>query len=131
MSSVVAHSLRLLALPEAAIAALINGTLTTGHGKAILGLRSPAEQLAILDRIIKEGWSVRQTEEWVRVHRTDGGTRQRRRIADPDTQALEDEFRRALGTKVVLTRLKNGGRLTIEFYSDEELDALRHKLIES
>jgi ParB family chromosome partitioning protein len=129
--TVIAHSLRLLALPEPAIAALINGTLTTGHGKAILGLRSAAEQLAILDRVIKEGWSVRQTEEWVRVHRTDGGTRQRRRVVDPDTQALEDEFRRALGTKVVLTRLKNGGRLTIEFYSDEEFDSLRRKLIES
>jgi ParB family chromosome partitioning protein len=49
-------------------------------------------------------------------------------VSDPDTAALEDEFRRALGTKVVLTRLRKGGRLTIEFYSDEELEALRRRL---
>jgi hypothetical protein len=48
--------------------------------------------------------------------------------ADPDTAALEDEFRRALGTKVILSRLRKGGRLTIEFYSDDELEALRQRL---
>lgn len=126
--TVVAHSLRLLGLPEAAISALGNGVITTGHGKALLGLQTAAEQLAALDRVIKEGWSVRQTEEWVRVHRSEPFPRLRRRTIDPDTQALEDEFRQALGTKVVLTRLKRGGRLTIEFYSDEELDGLRRKL---
>jgi hypothetical protein len=47
---------------------------------------------------------------------------------DPETRALEAEFRQALGTKVVLTRLKQGGRLTIEFYSNEELEALRSRL---
>ena len=53
-----------------------------------------------------------------------------RRVAatDPETRAVEEEFRRALGTKVVLTRVKNGGRLTIEFYSNEELEALRRRL---
>jgi hypothetical protein len=48
--------------------------------------------------------------------------------ADPETRAVEEEFRRALGTKVVLTRLKQGGRLTIEFYSNDELEALRRRL---
>jgi hypothetical protein len=41
---------------------------------------------------------------------------------------IEEEFRRALGTKVVLTRLKHGGRLTIEFYSNDELETLRRRL---
>ncbi|TME79022.1 MAG: hypothetical protein E6I46_00680 [Chloroflexi bacterium] len=52
-----------------------------------------------------------------------------RSASDPETRALEDEFRQALGTKVVLTRLRNGGRLTIEFYSNEELEALRRRVI--
>ena len=45
------------------------------------------------------------------------------------TLALEQEFRNALGTKVILTRFREGGRLTIEFYSDDELEALRTRLL--
>ena len=78
-----------------------------------------------------EHWNVRQTENWVRVRAVEAGTRQPRprgTASDPETRALEEEFRRALGTKVMLTRVKKGGRLTIEFYSNEELAELRRRL---
>jgi len=106
------------------------GTLTSLLGVALLGLPTAAQQLVGLERVVREHWSVRQTEEWARVRATEAGTRQPRRVAaaDPETRAVEEEFRRALGTKVVLTRVKNGGRLTIEFYSNEELEALRRRL---
>jgi len=83
-----------------------------------------------LERVIREHWSVRQTEEWVRARATEAGARRPRAAVttDPETRAVEEEFRRALGTKVVLTRIKQGGRLTIEFYSNEELDGLRRRL---
>ncbi len=127
----IAQSVRLLGLPEPAIKAIETGAITAGHGVALLGLPAAAHQLVALERVIREHWSVRQTEEWVRARATEAGTRQPRRAAaaDPETGAVEDEFRRALGTKVVLTRLKRGGRLTIEFYSDEELEALRRRLV--
>ena len=127
----IAQSVRLLNLPDPAIKAIETGAITAGHGIALLGLATAAQQLVALERVIKERWSVRQTEEWVRARATEAGTRQlRRRVgtADPETRAVEEEFRRALGTKVVLTRLKHGGRLTIEFYSTEELEALRRRL---
>jgi len=126
----IAQSVRLLGLPEPAIKAIETGAITAGHGVALLGLATAAQQLVAFERAIREHWSVRQTEEWVRARATEMGTRQPRRVAaaDPETRAVEEEFRRALGTKVVLTRLKNGGRLTIEFYSNEELEALRRRL---
>jgi ParB family chromosome partitioning protein len=127
----ISQSVRLLGLPELAIKAVETGTITAGHGIALLGLATAAQQLVALERVTREHWSVRQTEEWVRARATEAGTRQpRRRVAatDPETRAVEEEFRRALGTKVVLTRVKNGGRLTIEFYSNEELEALRRRL---
>src|SRR5437870_3367988 len=126
----IAQSVRLLGLPEPAIKAIEGGATTAGHGIALLGLPTAAQQLARLERVIREHWSVRQTEEWVRSALTAAGVRRPRRAAavDPQTRALEDEFREALGTKVVLTRLKHGGRLTIEFYSDDELEALRSRL---
>jgi ParB family chromosome partitioning protein len=126
----IAQSVRLLGLPDAAIKAIETGAITAGHGVALLGLSTAAQQLVGLERVIREHWSVRQTEEWVRARATEAGTRQPRRVAaaDPETRAVEEEFRRALGTKVVLTRLKHGGRLTIEFYSNEELEAIRRRL---
>jgi ParB family transcriptional regulator, chromosome partitioning protein len=126
----IAQSVRLLGLPEPAIKAIETGKITAGHGVALLGLATAAQQLVGLERATREHWSVRQTEEWVRARATEAGTRQPRRVAaaDPETRAVEEEFRRALGTKVVLTRVKNGGRLTIEFYSNEELEALRRRL---
>lgn len=126
----IAQSVRLLGLPEPAVKAIETGAITAGHGIALLGLPTAAQQLVGLERVIREHWSVRQTEEWVRARATEAGTRRPRRVAvaDPETRAVEEEFRRALGTKVVLTRLKQGGRLTIEFYSNEELEALRRRL---
>ena len=126
----IAQSVRLLGLPEPAIKAIETAAITAGHGIALLGLPTAAQQLVGLERAIREHWSVRQTEEWCRARATEAGTRQPRRVttADPETRAVEEEFRRALGTKVVLTRIKNGGRLTIEFYSNEELEALRRRL---
>ena len=126
----ISQSVRLLGLPEPAIKAIESGAITAGHGVALLGLPTAAQQLVGLERVVREHWSVRQTEEWARVRATEAGTRQPRRVAaaDPETRAVEEEFRRALGTKVVLTRVKNGGRLTIEFYSNEELEALRRRL---
>jgi ParB family chromosome partitioning protein len=126
----ISQSVRLLGLPEPAIKAIESGAITAGHGVALLGLPTAAQQLVGLERVMREHWSVRQTEEWARARATEAGTRQPRRVAaaDPETRAVEEEFRRALGTKVVLTRVKNGGRLTIEFYSNEELEALRRRL---
>jgi ParB family transcriptional regulator, chromosome partitioning protein len=126
----IAQSVRLLGLPEPAVRAIESGVITAGHGIALLGLATAAQQLAGLERVLHEHWSVRQTEEWVRVRATEAGSRRPRKVstADPETRALEEEFRRALGTKVVLTRLKHGGRLTIEFYSNEELETIRRRL---
>jgi ParB family chromosome partitioning protein len=128
----IAQTIRLLGLPEPAIRAIERGEITAGHGIALLGLPTAAQQLVGLEHVTREHWSVRQTENWVRARAIEAGTRKPRTakaMSDPETRALEEEFRRALGTKVVLTRVKNGGRLTIEFYSNEELDELRRRLM--
>jgi ParB family chromosome partitioning protein len=130
----VANAVRLLGLPDVALNAIEAGAISAAHGRAILGLRSTAQQHACLERVIQEHWSVRQTEDWVRS-RQDGAPLRRaartRKGVDADTLALEQEFRQALGTKVILTRFRDGGRLTIEFYTDEELEGLRVKLVRS
>lgn len=129
----VANALRLLTLPSAILVAVESGAITAAHGRALLSLPSAAQQHAALERIVQEKWSVRQTEDWVRARQ--GTVRPRapraRRSVDPETLALEEEFRQALSTKVILTRYRDGGRLTIEFYSDAELETLRTRLVGS
>jgi ParB family chromosome partitioning protein len=126
----VANIVRLLGLPEQILKLVENGSISAGHARALLSLPTQGQQIAAAEMVMKHRWSVRQTEDWVRV-RVSSEPRSSSApapVSDPDTAALEDEFRRALGTRVVLTRLRKGGRLTIEFYSDEELEALRRRI---
>lgn len=125
----VANIVRLLGLPDEILKLVEDGALSAGHARALLSLPTGAQQLGAAELVLKHRWSVRETEDWVRA-RVSGEARVKTPTAppDPDTAALEDEFRRALGTKVILTRLRKGGRLTIEFYSDDELEALRQRL---
>jgi ParB family chromosome partitioning protein len=79
--------------------------------------------------VIKQHLSVRQAEEMVRRLRTAPASPKATRTVAPETRALESEFGQALGTKVNLTRSKKGGRLTIHFYSEEELHGLYELLV--
>jgi len=120
----VANSVRLLRLPVEIKRALAEGQISEGHARALLALNERADQLKVLEAIVKKSLSVRQTEEMVR--RVAAGTQPGRRgePPSPETEALENEFRNALGTKVRLLRSKKGGKLVIQFYSEEELEAI-------
>lgn len=130
----ITKSLRLLRLPNSVKQALVAGDITEGHADALVALEDEGLQNQIVDRIRRDGLTVRQVEELVRRTR-DGQsepkpekpseTTQR----DPHLEALEDQFREALGTKVSLNRNKNGGRLVIYFYSDEEFQAIYDAIV--
>ena len=87
----------------------------------------------MLGTVIDQGLSVRQTEELVRRLRRACASRPRRhprrRRLDPDLERVEEDLRRRLGTKVSLSRSRKGGRIVIEYYSDEELGRLYERLI--
>ena len=75
---------------------------------------------------------MRQTEELVRrlrEPRQPATPAEPAHRLDPDLERLEDDLRRQLGTKVTLARSRKGGRIIIEFYSDEELGQLYDRLI--
>ena len=127
--STVTNTIRLLDLEASVQEALLDGRLSAGHARAIGGL--PTEQQArVATSVADQGFSVRQTEELVRRLREPRVTAApSRRVLDPDLERVEDELRRRLGTKVTLARSRKGGRIIIEFYSDEELGQLYDRLI--
>jgi ParB family transcriptional regulator, chromosome partitioning protein len=121
----VTNTLRLLRLPAEVKQALADGTLHEGHARALLALPTPEAQLAALKVVIHKALSVRQTEELVRRLLAEPPPKKAERPANPETEALEEEFRETLGTKVNLYRSRKGqGRLVIHFYSEEELQAI-------
>ena len=127
----VANTLRLLDLHPDVQAAISDGRLTEGHGRALGGL-APDGQAHVLGTVIRQGLSVRQTEELVRRLREPraetAATATTRRL-DPDLERVEADLRERLGTKVSLSRSRKGGRIVIEYYSDEELGRLYERLI--
>jgi ParB family chromosome partitioning protein len=126
--SAVSNTLRLLKLTDAAAEAIIQGEISEGHGRALLGLDSPKAQDAAMQTVIKRGLNVRQTEELVRKLSGQRRPRKPDTARPPEEVAVEEELRQALGTKVSLRRGRSGGTLTLHFYSDEELEALIDRL---
>ena len=120
----VANSVRLLRLPDEIKGSLAQGQITEGHARAMLALDGPDGQRNVWKAIIGQGLNVRQTEELVRRLTAEPRPKRLGQPPSPETKALEDRFREALGTKVQLFRSKRGGRLVIHFYSEEDLQAL-------
>lgn len=115
----IANMLRLLTLPEEIRQGVADGAITMGHAKALLGLEDRGKQLQLFRQAASGGLSVRQLEAlagaWVPAKK------RRARRLDPQLKPLEDELRRVLGTKVSLLARKKGGRLIIEYFSQEDL----------
>jgi ParB family chromosome partitioning protein len=126
--STVANTLRLLDLEAPVQQALAEGNIAEGHARALAGA-SPAGQRQLVEAVIARDLSVRQTEELVRRLRERPATAAKP-ATDPNAEMerLEEDLRRALGTKVLLARSRKGGRIVIEYYSDEEFSRLFDRL---
>jgi ParB family chromosome partitioning protein len=126
--SAVANSLRLLSLPNEIQASLAKGEITAGHARALLGIDDPAEQRRTWQRIVEAGLTVRDAEALAKQGLQAARVRQPVRRA-ADLVSLEEKLQSSLGTKVDLSKGRKGGRLTIHFFSDEELESLIDRLL--
>lgn len=127
--STVTNTLRLLDLNEAIQTAVADGRISEGHARALGGLEVE-HQGKILGTVVDQDLSVRQTEELVRRLRSPRVARGPVAGAtDPDLERVEEDLRRALGTKVRLTRSRRGGRIVIDYFGEEELGRLYERLM--
>lgn len=122
----VANMLRTLTAPQPLQDAVMEGKISEGHLRALLPLPL-SEALSALGQIIARELSVRDAEALVRkmVHPTRRGRARGRALrSDPDLAEVTNELRAALGTKVEIVRRRKGGRIQIEYYSDEDFERL-------
>ena len=125
----VTNTLRLLKAAPPVQQALLDGEISEGHARALLGLDRTEAQEAALKTVLKSGFSVRQTEDLVRRLLGQKERQRSRRSPSPQTRELERRFREALSAKVNLSRSGQRGRLVVYFYSDDELDALYERIV--
>jgi ParB family chromosome partitioning protein len=117
--STFANKLRILNLPVEIQKALMENKITEGHAKAILAIENPEKQKALFELILKGGLTVRQAEN--KTKEISVRTHSRIVSVDPEQKALEDNLSQVLNTKVKLQKSGAGGKIVIEFYSEEEL----------
>jgi ParB family chromosome partitioning protein len=129
----VANALRLLKLPSSIQRQIEQNRLSTGHAKVILGLVTEKQQTLAVERILRDGLSVRQTEALVaalqaRANGTATKPAGKTAIRDTHVTNLEDKLRERLGTKVQLHYTQGKGTLQIAFFSDAELERILEAL---
>jgi len=113
--SSVTNCLRLLKLPQWIRELMADGRLTQGHGRVILSLKTEREQKRFVEKVLREGTSVRELERQAR---------NKTAPKEPGVAFHEEALVKTLQTKVNITLRKNRGKIIIEFYSREDLERL-------
>jgi ParB family transcriptional regulator, chromosome partitioning protein len=119
----ISNALRLLDLAPETQHAILDGRISEGHGRALAAITIPELQRAVLAIVLTRQLSVRQTEELVRRKREQPAARSRTELPG-DLADVEAQLRGLLATRVGIVRTRRGGRVVIDFYSDEELDRI-------
>jgi ParB family chromosome partitioning protein len=128
--SSIANHVRLLRLPQEVRASVASRAISMGHARALLALPDEASQLRLGRDIVAKSLSVREVEALVKKgSEEDGKTGKADRKADANTRAAEDKLRLALGTRVRINRRGKGGRIEIEFVSEDELQRIYERLV--
>ena len=120
----IANSLRLLKLADPIKESLKKGELSAGHARALLGIPEQPKQLEAWKRIVKDQLTVRQVEKLAQSANRDKKPRKKERQTPNEIREAEDTLRRIFGTQVHIQVTGKGGVISLEFYSETDLNRL-------
>lgn len=121
----ITNALRLLKLQEAIRQMVVEGHLTSGHARALAGLKDETRQLSLAKLIVEKGYSVREAE--AAANEVAHPTNQKKKKARPKNREiifLEQELKEILGTKVNVILGSKRGKIELEYYSRDEMERL-------
>ena len=127
----IANALRLTALPPAVRELMIDGKLTAGHGRAVLMVEGEQAQTAFAQKIVDEGWSVRQAEAAAKRFTLDAPKEKPQKPADENRLYIESaqkDLSLRLGRKVTISNGRKKGKLELEYYDVDDLNDLLEQL---
>ncbi|MDZ7289698.1 MAG: ParB/RepB/Spo0J family partition protein [candidate division KSB1 bacterium] len=120
----IANALRLLKLPDSIQDSLRKGELTAGHARALLGLPERKQQIELWKKTLKSQLSVRQVEKLVQHATRPKAAAKKKPTVPYEIREVEDRLRRIFGTQVRIHLQGKGGRIELEFYSENDLERL-------
>src|SRR3989344_4072375 len=124
----VSNTLRILALSEEILNAVSEGKISEGHTRPILMLASrPEEQLVLFKEITMKKISVREAESIARKVAFDK-VRKKDWTHEPEIVEMERKFKESLGTKVSINKTETGGRITIDFFTTDDIRSIFEKI---
>ena len=118
----VANSLRLLQLPEKILEMLKDGSISAGHGRALAGLSDADLQNRLADECVRLGYSVRALESRIKGLSEAPKAKKEKAELSPDLKELQESMTRKTGTKVRIDGSEEKGKITIDYYTKEDLN---------
>ncbi len=125
----ITNTLRLLKLPTRIQNAVFEGNITEAHARALLGFDNETHMIAVFDQVVEKGLTVKDVEK-----RAKSATRPTQKaakapqfspgVSDPNNAALEEALSTFFGASTKIRKSEIGGELTIQFYSDDDLDRI-------
>ena len=126
----IANHLRLLSLPDVVRKLIMDGKLSMGHGRTLLGLRKKEQIILTAEKTIKEGLNVRQLERLVHKMNEDVPRETKTEKKNIFLEEQETNLREYFGTNVSIKKTKNKGKIEIEFFTEEDLERILELLNE-
>lgn len=122
----VTNSMRLLKLCDKVQKMIVEGMISTGHARALIGIEDPEEQYLIAQKIFDEKLSVREVEKLVKaLHKPPKQKKPENKTLEAIYNEISNKLKQSLSTKVTISAKENGsGKIEIEFYNHEDLDRL-------
>jgi len=120
----VTNALRIAKLPEEVRVLVASGALSAGHARAVAGLEGEKLQIEAAQKAVKEGWTVRQIENYTGTITKRRRKTSRSKAKSADIRAVELNLTESLGTKVLINGNEKRGKIEIEYYSRDELERL-------
>lgn len=128
----VANALRLLSLPPVVVQMVKDGALSQGHARTLLGAKKEETILAAAKTVLEEGLSVRQTEKLVKRLEQEKETKKPAKDAMTVLylEELEQKLGEATGRRIAIHQGREKGKITIEYYGNEDLETLTQALMQ-
>jgi ParB family chromosome partitioning protein len=121
--STITNSLRLLNLPKEIKDAIIQGAISSAHGRTLLSLKTPDEQIKAFYLIMEKGLSVRETEKIIKNYSSEKKSKNKP-IKDIHLNSIENELKHFFSTQVKISKSGKKGKISIEFYSLDDLERI-------
>ncbi|GAB2537079.1 ParB/RepB/Spo0J family partition protein [Gracilibacillus alcaliphilus] len=120
----IANLVRLLSLPDDIVVLINNGSISMGHGRALLGLKDKHKLKPVVQRIMKEKLNVRQVEALINQLNNNQPKKPKKEKKDIFITERENHLKEYFGTNVSISKGKRKGKIEIEFFSDDDLNRI-------